>query len=220
MGLEGSSPHARGTLSRTSPYSFPVRIIPACAGNTYPAASNAASTWDHPRMRGEHIDSDLFTEIMKGSSPHARGTLWQGWLAGGQYGIIPACAGNTQRDQRQDRPKRDHPRMRGEHEVQSCPPISPLGSSPHARGTLIDDEVGARLAGIIPACAGNTSMSPSPSMPFRDHPRMRGEHCVIEVDLDCFLGSSPHARGTHAERMTVSHTHRGSSPHARGTLLV
>ena len=66
--------------------------------------------------------------------------------------------------------------MRGEHYGVS--PFTPctLGSSPHARGTLIL-MFGIRfMHGIIPACAGNTpswiSMAPGDG----DHPRMRGEH--------------------------------------------
>ncbi len=49
----GSSPHARGTRSRRlRRWRFP-RIIPGCAGNAILAASSAAFSSDHPRMRWE-----------------------------------------------------------------------------------------------------------------------------------------------------------------------
>ena len=50
----GSSPHARGPLSRVSRAFVSSRIIPACAGSTN---HNGEVVWayrDHPRMRGVH----------------------------------------------------------------------------------------------------------------------------------------------------------------------
>ena len=90
------------------------RTIPACAGNTVWARPHGWSTWDHPRIRGEHRRVSVFGPFMgdhprmrgehkenhkpkprkSGSSPHARGTyrMYLGtWFHGG---IIPACAGN------------------------------------------------------------------------------------------------------------------------------
>ena len=71
----GSSPHARGAPV----YGFGLLrregIIPACAGSTTARTSGAASTRDHPRMRGEHPRRVL--------------------IAGRVHGIIPACAGST-----------------------------------------------------------------------------------------------------------------------------
>ena len=49
-------------------------------------------------------------------------------------------------------------------------------SSPHARGTLLYAVYAVVLAGIIPACAGNTPTGSKPSPWTWDHPRMRGEH--------------------------------------------
>ena len=51
-----------------------------------------------------------------------------------------------------------------------------VGSSPHVRGAQWVSEVAKDKDGIIPACAGSTSLRRWPfSMP-RDHPRMCGEH--------------------------------------------
>ena len=52
------------------------------------------------------------------------------------------------------------------------------------------------IAGIIPACAGNTLGRQELTEAHWDHPRMRGEHnCVYALEIH-IQGSSPHARGT------------------------
>ena len=70
--------------------------------------------------------------------------------------FIPACAGNTgvPEDQWDDIPV--HPRMRGEHFVESDVADSVDGSSPHARGTLRAAHGQGGEGRFIPACAGNT----------------------------------------------------------------
>ena len=111
-------------------------------------------------------------------------------------GIIPACAGNTHRSICVTCRTRDHPRMRGEHAPFHLRDVPNTGSSPHARGThfpyLRDEFTG----GIIPACAGNTTISTFQNGGSRDHPRMRGEHTCDYVNANTTQGSSPHARGT------------------------
>ena len=49
--------------------------------------------------------------------------------------------------------------------------------------------------GIIPACAGSTKRFSSTEMPFRDHPRMCGEHLILVSIRSSVPGSSPHVRG-------------------------
>ena len=93
---QGSSPHTRGAPSW--------------------ASSRPATGWDHPRIRGEHLDDveqlgdavgiipayagstrldTLDDGEGAGSSPHTRGARWRRW--------------------RPPRPRWDHPRIRGEH---------------------------------------------------------------------------------------------------------
>ena len=94
-GLEGSSPHVRGTLWFGIVFGGGWGIIPACAGNTRRSSSSPSSDRDHPRMCGEHISKSLVAVFLRGSSPHVRGTLQSGAVSVAQQGIIPACAGNT-----------------------------------------------------------------------------------------------------------------------------
>ncbi len=154
---QGSSPHARGTPSVRVPHVNELGIIPACAGNTKTVRVITECSWDHPRMRGEHMKFAVQQDDGSGSSPHARGTQ----TVRGPYvfprGIIPACAGNTLMALGIRGVPRDHPRMRGEHWPSSTPLTSRPGSSPHARGTHPNIKRETVFNGIIPACAGNTT---------------------------------------------------------------
>ena len=71
-----------------------------------------------------------------------------------------------------------------------------LGSSPRARGTLVAQAVDLLAPGIIPACAGNTSICEVAVQSKGDHPRVRGEHMRIKRNFFKKTGSSPRARGT------------------------
>ena len=196
----GSSPHARGTPAPAMQSMAGSGIIPACAGNTHIAVSPTGGVRDHPRMRGEHDLAHYLDYPVLGSSPHARGTLrrWQSVM--GTTGIIPACAGNTNTSTTAESHVRDHPRMRGEHPSLIAALIAVLGSSPHARGTHLLPLHTPPVRGIIPACAGNTSMTSCRRSAHGDHPRMRGEHDVILAGVPGHKGSSPHARGTLSPR--------------------
>ena len=74
-------------------------------------------------------------------------------------GLIPARAGNTEEAERRPYDYGAHPRSRGEHDPlrQATEPVK--GSSPLARGTLTGASVNHEVSGLIPARAGNTSIS-------------------------------------------------------------
>ena len=86
--------------------------------------------------------------------------------------------------------------MCGEHLAAAANGLHTVGSSPHVRGTPAAETDGERLAGIIPACAGNTGSTSQRSPATRDHPRMCGEHCLRRRPAYHRTGSSPHVRGT------------------------
>ena len=188
-------------------------------------------------MRGEHA-CDLPTEDSgAGSSPHARGAHCRAPVLAARPGIIPACAGSTDAPRLNPITKRDHPRMRGEHDT-CLPTTAPRkGSSPHARGAPCDGGRALSGKGIIPACAGSTPARRQRALCSRDHPRMRGEHSRRCGRALVMRGSSPHTRGAHHggaikvlrgdhPRMRGEHSAQlakavyngGSSPHARRAL--
>ncbi len=212
----GSSPHARGAFSAAVVDRVHDGIIPACAGSIDAADQLVLANRDHPRMRGEH-ESVYFSQAPHmGSSPHARGASLRPdpWQVA--YRIIPAGAGSIRPATEASSPDPDHPRMRGEHEVDVRTAQGHAGSSPHARGgsgalagaglrnRIIPACAGsiagltrpARDSGIIPACAGSMTAAQPTLTCKKDHPRMRGEHAASELSQSWRGGgSSPHARG-------------------------
>ena len=114
-----------------------------------------------------------------------------------QFGITPACAGNTVVKQVADNMFEDHPRLRGEYMFQNSAYGNKWGSPPLARGIL--DTMGdiEFPIGITPACAGNTDAINGCDYVVGDHPRLRGEYVCRRLDLAGWTGSPPLARGIH-----------------------
>ena len=92
---EGSSPHARGAQEVVAKENPIPGIIPACAGSTWARPPTRPWPGDHPRMRGEHAFRYGFLYESEGSSPHARGARLCNHRPNCLRGIIPACAGST-----------------------------------------------------------------------------------------------------------------------------
>ncbi len=111
----GSSPRVRGTQRCCRQWLARKRFIPACAGNTSCAAAAHMLSTVHPRVCGEHPAARRRGYPPGGSSPRVRGTLPGEVLPGNPYRFIPACAGNTQRQQGWQWPPTVHPRVCGEH---------------------------------------------------------------------------------------------------------
>ena len=171
-------------------------IIPAYAGNTRSAFARHTSMRDHPRVCGEHSVVCSARWSLTGSSPRMRGTPR---ARPGQHmdrGIIPAYAGNTHTQVKNELLSRDHPRVCGEHRSWDHFAMIPAGSSPRMRGTLLSTAGELDVAGIIPAYAGNTLLAAGFGSGSGDHPRVCGEHTRPRT-IDIFAeGSSPRMRGT------------------------
>ena len=146
-------------------------------------------------MCGEHRICCQSCKISTGSSPHVRGALVQDFLQGLSTGIIPACAGSTVSWRIRRPPCRDHPRMCGEHNRGSSFGQSHKGSSPHVRGARQACDDALQESGIIPACAGSTTVGKTKLLFIWDHPRMCGEHELGDFAAFLDQGSSPHVRG-------------------------
>ena len=192
----GSSPHMRGTPSRTRCEGRQSGIIPAYAGNTDKMHKALSGKGDHPRICGEHFWLMALSVPLPGSSPHMRGTpLGLGYELARQW-IIPAYAGNTRLHHASAQAVRDHPRICGEHDAAADAWVKAAGSSPHMRGTLPSFYHVHDLAGIIPAYAGNTWIVGGFGGFNGDHPRICGEHHLVDPCPEYCQGSSPHMRGT------------------------
>ena len=115
---------------------YALGIIPACAGNTGTVHVPKSALWDHPRVCGEHSLLKGQKEPGVGSSPRVRGTRDHIQTRAVLFGIIPACAGNTDPADLRDGYNGDHPRVCGEHSICWAVRFAALGSSPRVRGTL------------------------------------------------------------------------------------
>ncbi|KAB7789963.1 hypothetical protein F7D09_1513 [Bifidobacterium leontopitheci] len=195
-GRQGSSPRMRGTPQLVDDADRRQGIIPAYAGNTLLLWHRQPLTRDHPRVCGEHVLSAIKGVFDTGSSPRMRGTQNLISHASHNVGIIPAYAGNTIQGAFQALGWGDHPRVCGEHKAGVAGRRPCWGSSPRMRGTRREVELRTLDLGIIPAYAGNTSsMRHSGPRPW-DHPRVCGEHDVVDDPFGAVAGSSPRMRGT------------------------
>ena len=211
----GSSPHTRGARHPGEVCPKRPGIIPAYAGSTSRRPRRTDGRGDHPRIRGEHVDPlGAFVDLQDhsrirgehsgyrrlvsspmGSSPHTRGAPDCGQARQFGDGIIPAYAGSTKRAALKSGDLKDHPRIRGEHDVLDCRPPATSGSSPHTRGAPPRKHSTIATSRIIPAYAGSTRRCRWLSCPGRDHPRIRGEHNQEDPHPRRSRGSSPHTRG-------------------------
>ena len=147
-------------------------------------------------MCGEHITPNPFANAVLGSSPHVRGALIQGIVLHCPLGIIPACAGSTASAATASDPRRDHPRMCGEHLVDGDRNRLGRGSSPHVRGALRETRQKLQYSGIIPACAGSTFDMIEILRQIGDHPRMCGEHVRRQSVRQLLTGIIPACAGS------------------------
>ena len=160
----GSSPLARGLRTGAEPRCRPARIIPARAGFTALGKTGPFDWADHPRSRGVY--------------PCSKST------SGFPDWIIPARAGFTSPDSPAPSLSQDHPRSRGVYSSCAHAPSPFFGSSPLARGLLLEKGVEDRRGRIIPARAGFTGARSRPARVGRDHPRSRGVYVATKAALN------------------------------------
>ena len=191
----GSSPRVRGKLGSATIRRLQEGLIPACAGKTYTRGCVYCQDVAHPRVCGENSEKSETMPPIAGSSPRVRGKPRVLDKLPPRTGLIPACAGKTQRSDTQQSCQSAHPRVCGENVTRFTRCFAMVGSSPRVRGKPARAGLGRALPGLIPACAGKTIRRFAPARPQPAHPRVCGENisCVSEqVRND---GSSPRVRG-------------------------
>ena len=150
------------------------RITPAHAGTTLLKISILWGCRDHPRSRGNHLDS-----VSSVYSP---------------FGITPAHAGTTSSFTSISIATRDHPRSRGNHAAMLDKRIKQWGSPPLTREPPFVKSILFYLSGITPAHAGTTRSSLFLYLISRDHPRSRGNHEYCAAIKAINPGSPPLTR--------------------------
>ena len=111
-----------------------------------------------------------------------------------QRGSSPRMRGSTIVQQVECFRQQDHPRVCEEHYRQPIRRSLRPGSSPRMRGAPANVCATWIAQGIVPAYAGSTRTSGSPSRIGRDHPRVCGEHWFMQPISRNFWGSSPRMR--------------------------
>ena len=194
-GDSGTSPRARGKLSRFRCCTRKIRNIPACAGKTGAVGFCWSVAEEHPRVRGENTRIQRCYQTKHGTSPRARGKLRDQSNFLPPRGNIPACAGKTGDSRVHDVRLEEHPRVRGENTGMTSTTHTAIGTSPRARGKRGRKRRGQSTVRNIPACAGKTPMSTPPRDPQWEHPRVRGENVDLTEMMFSHVGTSPRARG-------------------------
>ena len=93
--MSGSSPHAWGTDVLKELNCFSSRFIPTCVGNSCQFSGALDANSFHPHMRGEQFSPLNPSNEGYGSSPHAWGTGFIGWVQVLPDRFIPTCVGNS-----------------------------------------------------------------------------------------------------------------------------
>ena len=191
----GSPPPTRGAHWAAPSLSGVARITPAYAGSTPWTRAPTSGSWDHPRLRGEHLSmvDDIGDET--GSPPPTRGAPGPDRRQARPRRITPAYAGSTQPTTSNPMYFQDHPHLRGEH--LSLIEASDLsrGSPPPTRRALARFRRQRSQSRITPTYAGSTRPADGWSAPPQDHPHLRGEHRMSLKTFSDSRGSPPPTRG-------------------------
>ena len=151
------------------------RITPAYAGKSEDLGAGDIASEDHPRLRGEKAKSRFAQSGSPGSPPLTRGKVFAFVTTDEPARITPAYAGKSCRRSFPICIVEDHPRLRGEKlRVRACD-RSAAGSPPLTRGKDSSTLCRCRRQRITPAYAGKSWQARHITLPYRDHPRLRGE---------------------------------------------
>ena len=195
-GLSSGAPlRARGGRGLDVRDTVDDRSTPASAGRTYKPSPRHAPTWEHPRERGEDMESETAAIGHRGAPPRARGGRQPGVVRGGRRRSTPASAGRTIHVLATSPRVWEHPRERGEDTPSQSKALHASGAPPRARGGLRQRRHVTRGAGSTPASAGRTSQSPPRRGAITEHPRERGEDGNQASFVEAADGAPPRARG-------------------------
>ena len=85
--------------------------------------------------------------------------------------------------------------MRGEYDIETVYGQNDTGSPPHAWGIPFEYLLLGFVNRITPTCVGNTDCHRVTLLSDQDHPHMRGEYSMTDLNASYGLGSPPHAWG-------------------------
>ena len=150
-------------------------------------------------MCGENTPIGSGAFLNTGSSPRVRGKRWISAASVAKEGLIPACAGKTDRRSSRLLSLRAHPRVCGENYPRHVTQVMQDGSSPRVRGKPFHEAFSRFHGGLIPACAGKTRGAGQELRRNWAHPRVCGENLLHFAPIIRRPGSSPRVRGKLSE---------------------
>ncbi len=193
-----STPHARGSTLLVSWLQGHQHVYPACAGIHPPSAVRVCRLMGLPRMRGDPPRSRHPQASRRLSTPHARGSTSNKEATLVAKEVYPACAGIHPPTNPYISMVSSLPRMRGDPPPYSnCPSIASW-STPHARGSTLQETSLRKLSGVYPACAGIHLSGVQLMSGVQRLPRMRGDPPQDCSKTIIRSRSTPHARGSTA----------------------
>ena len=190
----GSSPRVRSRRIRHIPHHGRRGIISACAEQTIAGRNCRRVRGDHLRVCGADMGAEPMKKPSEGSSPRVRSRRGVVRAHNVPGGIISACAEQTPTPTPNRPNARDHLRVCGADPGLPATPLTRSGSSPRVRSRRFEEGLAEPGAGIISACAEQTSVSSVCSAGCWDHLRVCGADDNQSVRQASNQGSSPRVR--------------------------
>ena len=200
MAEAGSSPRVRSRLPQRIVADDLVRIISACAEQTLSCVDVPRLDEDHLRVCGADV-TDLAAQFrLGGSSPRVRSRQQHRERDEHAQRIISACAEQTRTTGSARCPRRDHLRVCGADLGVAGDWSQAMGSSPRVRSRRARPQRLTKHAGIISACAEQTSATDFQHDSSKDHLRVCGADAKAHVLFGPERGSSPRVRSRRPPR--------------------
>ena len=172
--LMGLSPRVRGNLRKLSESVLCFRPIPACAGQPASWVLSVLKMRAYPRVCGATGERGGGGSPRQGLSPRVRGNRCASTGPYGNFGPIPACAGQPCWLPFLVCSGRAYPRVCGATSRIAAQDAPVWGLSPRVRGNLKLQHQHHSSLGPIPACAGQPIESLHICQAIRAYPRVCG----------------------------------------------
>ena len=191
----GLSPRVRGNLLGECYNFIANRSIPACAGESLTRNFERLKKEVYPRVCGGIDQYSLLWRFLSGLSPRVRGNPLYLFSPSSFLRSIPACAGESDLIPSPGVNSPVYPRVCGGIMVAGMTIFISGGLSPRVRGNLSRYLFSESCIGSIPACAGESYLTPRPASGAEVYPRVCGGITLDPARSSLHTGLSPRVRG-------------------------
>ena len=204
----GLSPRGRGNHRAAMEGPDRGRSIPAWAGEPRSRLSLCLGLWVYPRVGGGTLLTRRTPRTIQGLSPRGRGNRAYNGDGLGDFGSIPAWAGEPHYPQPAPGTGRVYPRVGGGTINQARLESRSRGLSPRGRGNLnvpLSDKGNGRS---IPAWAGEPCVVDRSAWHLWVYPRVGGGTPGVDMLQELLDGLSPRGRGNQIQAQVPSSRER------------